>query len=191
MGTHGAFGVYVNGETKVSYNHFDSYPSELGSTMIDHIKKILKTEGLEEFKKKAIKLRLVNSDDTPTPKDLEIFRANADLSVSTKSTDEWYCLLRNYQGDLIQTLCNEVMIDNKSFLGDSLFCEYAYIANLDEEVLEFYKGFQETRPEKSRYADLSDDNSDYHAVELIKTIPFSNLLKFDTEDSAELLDWVD
>ena len=60
-------------------------------------------------------------------------------------TDDWYCLLRHAQGDLnVYKNGLRYMIDNHDFIKDSLFCEYAYIINLDTKRLEFYVGFQKT-----------------------------------------------
>lgn len=33
------------------------------------------------------------------------------------------------------------MIDDSEFLNDSLFCEWTYIINLDNEQFEVYRGF--------------------------------------------------
>ena len=41
MGTRGAFGFLVDGETKVTYNHWDSYPSGLGQDLVDTLTEIL------------------------------------------------------------------------------------------------------------------------------------------------------
>lgn len=59
------------------------------------------------------------------------------------------------------------------FLANSLFCEYAYIINLDDNVLEFYTGFNQNPDGKGRYAHLIYDSFDtrYYGVVLKKTIP--------------------
>lgn len=35
MGTRGAYGFYKDGQNKLTYNHFDSYPEGLGNTVVD------------------------------------------------------------------------------------------------------------------------------------------------------------
>ena len=50
--------------------------------------------------------------------------------------------------------------DNHGFLHDSLFCEYAYIVNLDTEKLEFYIGFNKNPNAKGRYAFVKKEDID-------------------------------
>jgi hypothetical protein len=78
------------------------------------------------------------------------------------------------------------MIDSHTFLVDSLFCEWAYIINLDENVLEIYRGFNKEPSDKGRYASLKEpdrvlDNGNiiktkHYGVELIKEIPLSEII---------------
>ena len=70
--------------------------------------------------------------------------------------------------------------DNSEFLKDSLFCEYAYIINLDEKVLEIYRGFNKSPDGAGRYASQFFKNEfpnleQYYGVVLAKTIPLKEL----------------
>ena len=80
---------------------------------------------------------------------------------------------------------NSVFEEYSGFLENSLFCEYAYIINLDDGVLEFYVGFNKDPNAKGRYASLkvSDDN-DYYGVVLKKTFPLKECFegKYTEED---------
>ena len=76
--------------------------------------------------------------------------------------------------------------DSNDFLIDSLFCEYAYIINLDKNVLEFYRGFNKDKNAKGRYASLiskwnaSDPNmngEDYYGVKLVQEIPLQDIIE--------------
>ena len=77
------------------------------------------------------------------------------------------------------------------FLYDSLFCEYAYIINLDECVLEFYKGFNKNPKANGRYANntIYRDENSYYGVALIDTIPLKDLFegKVDIENGVFLI----
>lgn len=68
------------------------------------------------------------------------------------------------------------MIDSHEFLADSLFCEWAYIINLDNYSFEVHRGFNKSPDEAGRYSGLQIENSDgYHGVKLISEIPLVNL----------------
>ena len=38
MGTKGTYGFFKNGESKLTYNQFDSYPEGLGTNIVEFIK---------------------------------------------------------------------------------------------------------------------------------------------------------
>jgi hypothetical protein len=182
MGTRGLMGVRVNGTDKLTYNHLDSYPEGLGADVIKDIKEVYSNKGIYKiFKEKAIKLELVNGDERPTPEQKAELIKHADLVVSGRSSDDWYCLIHGLQGKLADTIASGYMIDYHEFINDSLFCEYAYIANLDEDVLEVYKGFQTKQHSKGRYATskgekpYSSCKRDYYPCALVGIIPFSEL----------------
>jgi hypothetical protein len=63
---------------------------------------------------------------------------------------DWYWLLRSLQGEQILYEIEKGnvkhMIDDHRFTRDSLFCEWAYVIDLDDMVLRVYKGFQKVAP---------------------------------------------
>jgi len=124
MGTRGLIGFYKKGVTKAMYNHFDSYPSELGV----YIKEYIADANASKMNGDFDRITLVNDSDTiPSER-------------------------RDFQG------CIEIgqMVDGIDFIKDSLFCEWAYLINLDRGVLEVYRGFQH-KPAKNRYALTKDE----------------------------------
>lgn len=180
MGTRGIMGVRINGQDKLTYNHFDSYPSGLGNDMVKDIQKLLK-ESVSAFKAQAIALRMVDESSKPTADDVAKLRKFADEDVSSGSINEWYVLLRNLQGKLADMLFAGVAIDSHEFVKDSLFCEWGYIANLDDQTFEVYQGFQKAPHTAGRYAALpvqqeSKASSDiYYPIALVAAIPFAEL----------------
>jgi hypothetical protein len=181
MGTRGVVGFHVNGKDKVSYNHSDSYPSGLGAEVLAFIQ----GTSLAEIKKTAERIILIDEDIPPTPEQIKDCEPWTDLGVSSQSTSDWYCLLRGAQGDLsAYTDGLKYMPDSNSFLLDSLFCEYAYIINTDEQVLEFYSGFnKKSRLRKGRYAAIqSEPDSNYYGVALIKKYPLEDILAADEDE---------
>lgn len=189
MGTRGAFGVRVNGQDKLTYNHFDSYPEGLGKTIVRDIQaEIAESGGFEGWRVKAATLRAVQEGEKPTPEDIERLKDQADLQVGEQSLDDWYCLLRKNQGELASMLTLGVFIDNHRFMGDSLFCEWAYVVNLDNGTLECYRGFQEKQHNRGRYAIMDTKETvgekTFYPVALIGCFPLHKVTEADMEQLA-------
>lgn len=167
MSTRGIWGFRLNNQDKLTYNHYDSYLEGLG------IELILALEGhnLTKLKDRVRFLQLVDENDTPHEKQIETLKNYTNLSIGTKDEKDWYCLLKETQGNLDATLDAGYMIDNHAFVKDSLFCEWGYIINLDDEVFEIYTGFQRNEHNNGRYANLKrTELHSYYPIALIKTI---------------------
>ena len=157
MGTRGLYGVRKNGKDMLTYNHWDSYPTGLGKDVFNFCRAL----DIKQLNMFADKLVMVQEDSKPTEEQIEICVSNGfyNDSVSTGSTTDWYCLLRNLQGEfgkykaltLDENVTTIFMTDCSNFIQDSCFCEYGYIINLDEEVVEFWRGFQKTPDPDNRY----------------------------------------
>lgn len=154
MGTRGLYGFRKNGIDKTTYNHFDSYPDYLGTIMLE----FCQNTSIEEMNEIFDRIVMVEEDSTPTQKQIEECIEFYDGGVSTGKPEEWYCLLRDAQGNPeVYKHGLKYMIDNHNFIKDSLFCEYAYIVNLDTECLEFWVGFQQEPDEHNRYGTEKED----------------------------------
>jgi hypothetical protein len=182
MGTRGALGVFIDGKTKATYNHFDSYPDGLGADVVAAVRNILgdPERGMDWLKTKARAIQMWPQDQRATPELIEKLKKYADTSVSTRDVAEVYVLSRKMQGDIEDYIEAEFMEEGgEAFMGDSLFCEYAYIINLDDGVLEFYRGFQKEPHEKGRYASLPFEKerraAQYYPVALVGTLPLNEL----------------
>ena len=180
MSTRGALGFRSNGIDKVSYNHFDSYPSNLGMNVVDFIARGLSKDAsfIDTLRKRVDKIKLVDEDMT-VPSDqldkcikLGLYDGSVGQSIGGKPEPiRYYQALRGAQGDLSKSLKVGLMNDSSSFLGDSLMCEYAYILNLDTSELEFYIGFNRDENAPGRYTKLSmtDHAEPYYGVRLAAT----------------------
>lgn len=174
MGTRGTYGFRKDGVDKLTYNHFDSYPDWLGRKVVE----FCKNHNVEELHKIFDKIVMVNEGDTPTEAQINecIENGFANFSVSSGYSTDWYCLLRNCQGDLeclADAENHAYMTNGNNFIKDSLFCEYAYIINLDDEVLEFYEGFQK-KPQKGNRYGITDDRG-YYPCKLSLTFPLDEI----------------
>lgn len=172
MGTRGAYGFRIGRQDKVSYNHSDSYPSGLGNDIVNFIA----NHTPKSLKQIAEKIEMVSEEKEPTKKQIQECESWSNVSVGSRKITDWYCLLRESQGNLYAFDNGlKYMIDSKNFLLDSLFCEYAYIINVSTQKLEFYKGFNNKAvSNKGRYAKKTLDNK-YYGVTLVATFPLSEI----------------
>lgn len=130
MGTRGAIAVRVDGTTKAAYNHWDSYPSELGNKTLKFARAMDKAAAREL----AVKLQPAPEDRIATPEEVERLKPWTDLGVSAGSTEDWYCLLRGTQGDLSATL--EAGFYYPTEVGQD---EWSYVIDFDADVLEVWE----------------------------------------------------
>lgn len=182
MGTRGACGFYSQGTEKVTYNHYDSYPVGLGNQVIEYLD--TKDRDIDEIRKDFDKIQLVKETSRPSKKQIKICRnaGLSDLTVSDKEITDWYCLMRLAQGDLTQNVQSGLMIDSREFLYDSLFCEWAYIINIDNSLLEVYKGGQKSAGE-GRYSNRKSSNSlsEYYGVTLVAELDIKEIKTLDMD----------
>lgn len=175
MGTRGTYGVRVNGKDKLMYNHFDSYPSNLGVDMLNFLKFSLKEKSRVWLTELSEKLEMVIEDARPTAEQMDVLKNYVSLSEQEIKEGNWYGLLRPIQGDLSKALALGFGVENPDFIKDSLFCEWGYIINLDEGKFEVYKGFQKHAHNLGRYAGEESDQDNYFPCALIAVFDFENL----------------
>jgi hypothetical protein len=183
MGTRGSIGFRIDGQDKLTYCQFDSYPEGVG---VEILSNLCGKKNWDLIKKRVRKLALVTNEIRPTEAQQAACERFADTGVSEGTLEDWYCLLRQAQGTLQPYLTGKLfyMWNGNNFVLDSVFCEYAYIVNLDDMTLEFYRGFNEDPNEKGRYASLKeppftrDDgvviHSKWYGVRLIDTMPLNS-----------------
>lgn len=174
MGTRNAQGFRVNGQDKVTYCQFDGYPSGKGVIMVELAQKI--ASDLPKYRAAVEAIQLVTDEVKPTAEQITKLKELGlyDGTVSTGSEEEWYCLLREAQENPSAYLDAGLMEDRQSFLKDSLFCEYAYIINFDDETIEFYKGFNHDQNAAGRYA-KTEEGDEYAGVALVGSVKLSEV----------------
>jgi len=152
MSTRGMYGIRKNGTDKATYNHFSSDPSHLGAKVIDFVKNMSDAE-LCLFYDNIV---LVDGDDIPSETDIEALRDSGQYDGQYQKSP-WRDWIRNSQGNfqmyesVVRSGKKVFMVDGRDFIKDSLYCEYAYIINLDTMRLEFWKGNQKMPQEGNRY----------------------------------------
>lgn len=208
MSTRGIIGFRIDGADKITYNHSDSYPSWMGEHLVAFVSgRFAGDGGLDQLKADVRALRMVDGESAPTAADVERYSAvgartlgdtnygkkygPGGCQINTGKFDNWYNLLYNTHGDLAAILAVGVMEDGHNFVRDSLFCEWGWIINLDDGVLEVYRGFQKRKHRKGRYAGPAQKRAykgaeTYYPIALVATFPLDAL----PDDIVDALDTV-
>jgi hypothetical protein len=149
MSTRGAVGFKLDGKYKVAYNHFDSYPSFLGAQVLDFCESMANPGCKRQLVHQVAGLKETNVRKE-TAEGIDFLWGTFDGSV------------REFQQYF-------------SFISDGLFCEYAYIIDLDEMELKFYRGCRDKAGESDLPFPMVPDGSGYYPCHLKFSLPFDNL----------------
>lgn len=189
MGTRGCFGFRLDGADIAIYNHFDSYPDSLGARIAQFVADKNAEYGKDLIGKLTAQVRAMIPIDPSKPASPLQARALAefsDMAVASRQETDWYCLLRKTQGDVDAFLRAVYYAPGHEFLNDGLFCEHAYLINLDTGNLEYYSGFYKKelgpampgrywRPFLERPVDPSERDNGYGAVVLHAEYPLAKI----------------
>lgn len=176
MGTRNLTMVVLDSQYKVAqYGQWDGYPSGQGSTVLEFLRQM----DSDKMKIALQKVRYMTAED--------IDRINATIVDDKINGMPW----QNSYPELSRDLCagildmiytygedSELLLrDDTNFAADSLFCEWAYLVNLDDNTLEVYKGFVKSPlGENDRFNFLSDKAEDgYHPIKIVKSYSLSDL----------------
>jgi hypothetical protein len=192
MGTCNLTCVVVDKKFVVAqYCQWDGYPSGQGQIAVDFLTKgFNKKKFLAQVKKsKIITQEEIDKKFKPLGAD-----PNSDwitLDVSEKIIKEYPHLHRNFGAQILAYIQNtpepEISSADPSFAADSLFCEWAYVLDLDNDVLEVYKGFNKRPLGKTQrfyflrdkateeYPDEGNEENKYYPVRLLKKFPLKTL----------------
>lgn len=132
MGTRGNITLIFKQKVVKLYNHWDSYPSGLGESLVQQLNLLLSKMTLEKLIQKLDTLKIVTKDVIPTDEDIKKLSPYTSLDVSTQNTDDWYCLMRGCQGYI------PAMIESGYLFHQDYDGEYNYVLDFDSK--KFYLG---------------------------------------------------
>lgn len=163
MGTRHLIVVQSKGEYRVAqYGQWDGYPSGQGVAIL----KFLRRVNLPIFQNNVESCSFFMDDE---------------LEALGKTWLETNPQLSREQGSTILDLVNVEggikLRDSLGFAGDSLFCEWAYVIDLDIGRLEVYVGFNKDKITEGRFisGDPDLDYNDYEPVKLVKSYDLYSL----------------
>lgn len=174
--------VIHNGETKVAqYGQWDGYPEGQGATALNFL---LNTD-IDAFKKNLEKVRFANDADE---KEQEKFLASIGCKdgwmtseQSAKFDAKYPYHTRDHGAEILALIMKAkgevVLNDNTAFAADSLFCEWAYVIDLDKQTFEVYRGFHKSPlKKKDRFFSLQTDKREgYYPVKLAASFNINEL----------------
>ena len=127
----------------------------------------------------------MSEDDEKLYRSLENKMYEGNLEEMKKANEEisekFPLVVMDFGGKLLKEIiiCDyEKMILKNSinFAKNSLYCEWAYVIDLDKDIFEVYKGSNLLNlSENERFFFLQDKNEKYKPVKLIKSYDFKNL----------------
>jgi len=176
MGTRNLTMVISNGKIKVAqYGQWDGYPSGQGATVLEFCKKA----NWDKFKDQLDKLNwLTDEQCEEIEKDPNWDNSHPYLSRDAAAQ----ILYAIHYGEMtakrrlthIQNIVG--LSDHSEFAADSLFCEWAYVIDLDKNTLEVFKGFNKTPLSSAeRFYYLQKEDKEYCPVKLAKEYSLDNL----------------
>lgn len=145
MGTRGLTCVVADGAYKIAqYNQYDAYPDGQGLTALDFCVEHLATpKGRRDFAEKLKRVRFVTEEETKrieTLPDNDPFVFYLNRNHGAKILD----MVRTAGPRARSEADDKILLaDSSAFAADSLFCEWAYVIDLDQKSFEVYKGFNE------------------------------------------------
>lgn len=190
MGTRNLTAVAIDNGYKVAqYCQWDGYPTGQGHTILE----FLKTADLDTFKRQVREKTFYGTSaeiDAAYAKFSNNGWMTFEQSKAFKESEFGY-LSRDTGAKVLEVVYNAsdpvMLCDSIDFAKDSLFCEYAYVIDLNRDVLEVYIGFNKEPLEPgSRFYTNEPKDDEYYPVRLFKEYSLHDLPEDFEELEAEM-----
>lgn len=175
MGTRNLTIIHKNGEYKVAqYGQWDGYPEGLGLSLLNFLKSV----NIDSFRNAIDNVSFYTKEEL---EDINKYVEETRKSIPDYNWQKYFPhLSRDCGGDILNYIVfkgvNKVK-NNINFAADSLFCEWAYVIDLDTNKFEVYQGFnKEKLNENERFFYLEDKSEgNYHPVKFVKAYDIDDL----------------
>lgn len=185
MGTRNLTCIVKDGEFKaVKYCQWDGYLSGQGQSIVTFLTEVYKPKKFAKRLGRAVELtneeimnrwKAVGADDSgfvsmDIASQFKVNNAHLDRDMGGGKFLQY----------IQETKFPEIPPSDVTFAGDSLFCEWCYVINLDTNQLEVYKGFNKIPlAEDERFFFLEEKKekkSEYHPVKHLATFKINKKL---------------
>lgn len=166
MGTRNLTMVIMDGKTRVAqYGQWDGYPMGQGQTALKFLRKCSR----EKFRKCLAQTRWFSKKEIDA-----LNRTNWEKTHPYLSRDTGAEILK-----MVYKAEDGIALVQSSFAADSLYCEWAYVIDLDKGTFEVYRGFNK-RPlgKTQRFRDLplcKYSVGKYYQVRMVKKYSLKKL----------------
>lgn len=185
MGTRHLTAVVLDGDYKVAqYGQWDGYLEGQGET-IRLFFESLTPKTMNKFREAIAKCSFMSDEEYD--RIFKSFGRTSDFGMTMEEAEKYkaseYGYLSRDTGAAILSVIYErngvPLVNTIDFAADSLFCEWAYVINLDNDTLEIYEGFNESPvPASERFACYNDKAREgYYPVKLYAVVPLKELPK--------------
>ncbi len=180
MGTRHLTCVWIDGGFKVAqYGQWDGYPDGAGTDIL----RFLSSVDLGKLAKAARACRWATKDEIAATWREAGAEDGADfvsMAVADRHSGNYPELSRDTGAKILSLIMRGplALCDKHTFGADGLFCEWAYVIDLDAMTLEVYEGFnQAPGKDHGKFAGLPPREGDqsYTAVVLAKTYKLDEL----------------
>jgi hypothetical protein len=170
MGTRGFIGIRDAQRTVATYNHFDSYPTGLGTLAAEFVR----TADMAQVAELFAKVQLVQESDEPTPEEQEKY---SQFFQNVSSGADWYSYLRDLHGNLMGYLeagiipVWDLTKPDEPLRSTDSWLEYGYLVDLTTETLRVYdidSGKPPRQVAEYPFAELRELGSEEDVVHLME-----------------------
>lgn len=172
MGTRNLTAVFMDGEYRVAqYGQWDGYPEGQGKICLNFLRDKMNEK---RFREQLNNVHFGNEEELD--KLFSEFGADVSGSISMENYERlkkaYPELHRDTASEILQMIQDgnvRVLKNDLDFASDGLFCEWAYVIDLDTRRFEVYTGFhKEPLTEKDRFYFLKDkEENGYSGVHMV------------------------
>lgn len=193
MGTRNLTMVISNGKAVIAqYGQWDGHPDGQGATAL----RFLKECDMNKFRQTLDRCRFIDETKEAEIKDFLNSIGATDGWLTMEQSAEYHrrypFLTRNNGANILNLLYGDQtddvlwITDSSEFAADSLFCEWAYVIDLDNETFEVFEGFNKSplnneerfyylQEQNKHYSERRGDDEQYYPIKHVKTYKLSEL----------------
>lgn len=144
MGTRHLICVKLDGEYKIAqYGQWDGYPEGAGLEVLKFLRERMETNRFATNLRQTYLIDVKTMDKIIDEMNYHVPWSTIARAFPAFDRDTGAEIL-----DIVQAGKARMLVNQIDFAKDSLFCEWAYVIDLDEHVFQVYEGFNKTKLEE-------------------------------------------